>query len=239
MRDAWDRAKVAGFSLVELMIVVALLASLAAIAAPSVGLYLRRAEARDTARGVANAIRYARDQAMSRGEVVVVDVNPSASNGNGVVEVQRLLPADQAPRSCREASWKLGAGTLTLDTVYTFDVSEEQPDMEIAGQDATGTSTAEVRLCAMPDGRVGQMSGLPFTSQNANCINQELRLWVAEKDYDLSSPAFGSFGLVDCVEDGLVGTTERKGRQEQRDSRDLANLWMITVSYNGSVDASQ
>ncbi|MGM0557985.1 MAG: pilus assembly FimT family protein [Myxococcota bacterium] len=245
-----------GFSLVELMIVVSIIAILAALAAPSVSQYIEHSKGREVARSVANSVRYARDQATSRGEVVLIELDPTASDGRGIVRVLRLVDSSGSsggdtgsgtdaggsttgvsmPKSCKEASWKLDEGTVTAETVYEYDVGQEQPDMAIREVDPSPNDP--MRICAMPDGRVGTMTGLPFTPTSASggCTDQEIRIGVALEGEDLS-PAFGSNALGDCVEDDPGA--DPNPRQQLKDSRDLVNYWMITVSYNGSVDASQ
>jgi prepilin-type N-terminal cleavage/methylation domain-containing protein len=248
-----------GFSLVELMVVIAIIAILATIAAPSISEYIRRAKGRDVARSIANSVRFARDQATSRGQVVIVEVDRTASGGNGVVRVLRLVDntssggdagsADAGdagstgtvalPKSCKEAVWKLGEGDLITEVAYEYDLGDEEPDMAIRGYDPVPSDP--MRLCAMPDGRVGNMRGLPFRPSNSSCTDQEMRIWVSLEGENLSTTPFGSEGYSDCVEDGDPETepSKYKARQDQKDSRDLVNFWMITVSYNGSVDATQ
>lgn len=248
---------VRGFSLVELMIVVAIIAILAAVAAPSISEYVRRSKGRDVARSIANSVRFARDQATSRGQVVLVDIDPTASDGHGLVTVRRLVDTSGSggdagsgdagsgdaggsttsaliPKSCKEAAWKIGEGTLDTEVVYQYDVGEEQPDMAIRGTDPVPDP---IRLCAMPDGRVGGMDGLPFSTNNSTCTDQEFRLWISLDEENLSTMPFGSGGYSDCIADNP--SADPNPRQQQKDSRDLVNFWMITVSYNGSVDATQ
>lgn len=243
-----------GFSLVELMIVVAIIAILAALAAPSVSQWVKRSKGREVARSVANSFRYARDQATSRGEVVLIEVDTTGTDNQGIVRVLRLVddsgggggdagstdagtttPA-AIPKSCKEAVWKVDEGTVATETVYEYDITLEQPDMAIRTVDPSPDDP--LRICAMPDGRVGTMKGLPFTptSDSDGCTDQELRIGVALKDESLTA-AFGSDGLGDCVNDDPGA--DPNPRQQLKDSRDLVNYWMITVSYNGSVDASQ
>lgn len=246
-----------GFSLVEMMIVVAIIAILAAIAVPSISEYIRRSKGRDVARSIANSVRFARDQAMSRGQVVLVEIDPSASGDRGVVRVLRLVDtsggggdagsgdggsgssAASLPKSCKEASWKLSQGTLNTETAYEYDIGQKQPDMAIRQMDPDPETT--MRLCAMPDGRVGTMNGLPFRpNDSADCTDQEFRIGVALEGESLT-PQFGSNALNACVPDGDPETEASvyETHMEQKNSRDLVNYWMITVSYNGSVDAMQ
>ena len=76
-----------GFTLVELMVVVAIIAILATIATPNLFGFLKRTRARDGANAVASYIQNARDQAMARGEVVLVRIQ--VVNGQPKVETFR------------------------------------------------------------------------------------------------------------------------------------------------------
>lgn len=68
-----------GVTLVELMIVVAIIAIVAGIASPTIFKSLRRERAAGAAREVANELRRARNQAMARGEVILVQVIPAGA----------------------------------------------------------------------------------------------------------------------------------------------------------------
>lgn len=68
-----------GVTLVELMIVVAIIAIVAGIASPTIFKSLRRERAAGVAREVANELRRARNQAMARGEIILVQVVPAGA----------------------------------------------------------------------------------------------------------------------------------------------------------------
>ncbi len=87
---------VRGVTLVELMVAIALVGILAAVASPSVYRAIERANARGVATEVANQLRTARNQAMSRGEplwVTLADREPGTTEG-GVVAIFRQTGVD-------------------------------------------------------------------------------------------------------------------------------------------------
>jgi prepilin-type N-terminal cleavage/methylation domain-containing protein len=63
-----------GMTLVELMVVLVVLGVLAAIVSPSIFSSIRRQRAAGVAREITNELRRARNQAMSRGEAIVVEI---------------------------------------------------------------------------------------------------------------------------------------------------------------------
>ena len=104
----------AGFTLVEVVITIALIGILAAIAAPSVGDMIRRSQSKSLARGFTNHLRVARNQSMSRGEVVVVRVYSQLLSVRGSMETYRTL---NNAASCRSIAL---ADVDTANPVATF-----------------------------------------------------------------------------------------------------------------------
>jgi prepilin-type N-terminal cleavage/methylation domain-containing protein len=86
MRPA-SRRRFAGFTTIEVMIVVAIIGVFAALAIPSWRAYQRNLQLRAAARTVANAFSYARSHALATGNrhVVVLAVNADDVCGNPIV----------------------------------------------------------------------------------------------------------------------------------------------------------
>ena len=83
-----------GMTLVEVVVVIAVVGILAAVLSPSITSALKRERQRQVASDVANVFREARNQAMSRGEALtVIAAAPS---------LVRIVQSDARPRSCRE-----------------------------------------------------------------------------------------------------------------------------------------
>ncbi len=92
MHPAWKRRS-AGFTAIEIMIVVGIVAVFAALAVPSWRAYQSNLRLKTAARTVANAFSYARSQALATGNnhVVVLAVDPLNPNdvcGNAIVNSQ-------------------------------------------------------------------------------------------------------------------------------------------------------
>jgi prepilin-type N-terminal cleavage/methylation domain-containing protein len=79
-----------GFTLIEIMIVVGIIAIFAALAVPSWRAYQRNLQLRAAARSVANAFAWARSHALSTGNrhVVVFAIDPNDVCGSPIVDVK-------------------------------------------------------------------------------------------------------------------------------------------------------
>lgn len=209
-----------GFTLVELLVAVTLVAILASIAAPSISRILERADARQTARNMANALRYAHDQAMSRGQMVLVKVNTGTSRGQ--IQVYRSSASET---SCQGASIPSGANPQYETTVAS--VSGRMQIDRIA--DTTGSGQKDL-LCFTSDGRILNTQGNPFQAQG--CERKNWRLFVA------SERAIES-GDVGSVERNCLSGATKEALLDRRTARDRINFWEIHAGYNGSIRAFQ
>ncbi|MFB6351727.1 MAG: Tfp pilus assembly protein FimT/FimU [Bradymonadaceae bacterium] len=201
-----------GFTLVELMVTLALVAILAAVAAPSFNDYLRQADGRSAARTVANEFRTARDQAMSRGEVVFAKVihSASGSGSRGRVELRRT---NDGATSCMAAEAKDSDTTV----VRTVDVASQSSYVQIQG---SSTGTTPQWVCFSPSGEALDGGGGEFGS----CSGHSYRLYLGE--------SFSDSKLGECDPNNW-------SRTELRDKRYLENVWIVDMPYNGGVEAIQ
>lgn len=244
-RADWTRR---GFTLTELMIAVAIIAILAAFLAPSVTTYVRRSKGQSAARDVSGTLRRARNEAMSRGQVVLVEVEQAHDNVQGIIRTYRTqgteskcdpTNANYDPRdtdcfamSCAQAQ---GFNAVEIDSARV-DFSQTSPDMEISGVDPNSALTNNVlTLCFAPGGRVLTTAG---TTYNSACDAVNTRIFVRSADVDDNTNPLGSSekDLDACVDSA---TDDEAKRQAQKDGRDLANFYSIHVPYNGAVSVIQ
>lgn len=208
-----------GFTLAELMVTLALVAILAAIAAPSVRGYMRQADGRSAARAMANQFRKARDHAMSRGQVVLAKI--AKEGGNGSRGQIKLYRTDDKESSCMATS------TSTSKTeVESLDVADESSEAQIRGASTWTESGSKTWICFSPSGQVLKLGGTEFSTSNCG---QTWRVWTAGRE--LSEVSMG----VEEEKCNLTG----QDRVTQRNARYRLNMWVIEVPYNGGIRVIQ
>lgn len=154
-----------GFTLLELMITLVLVAVLAAISAPAIGRILQRADARSTARTVANKLRVARDHAMSRGQVVLIEVNSQTGS------------SDQFGELIMHRTTNVALHCGEVDTSDTAQVGEVMHVEELS--DDIEIKQAPEWLCFSPDGTVLDQTGALLTS---SCPAASEMIWLGDVD---------------------------------------------------------
>ena len=208
-----ERGRAAGFTLIELVVTVTLVGILAAISAPAIGGALRRADAREVARTMANAFRKARNQAMSAGQVVLANVDPSTDDGTIT-----LYRTDPVARSCESVDTDNGV------EVESFTVAEVSGDMEMTGIASQAGGGTQQWLCFSPSGRILDTTGQAI--QDAQCAGTNFRLFVARDD-----------ATIEDIHKNCQTTTSNQ--QDQQDARFQANFWVVDVPFNGAIRAYQ
>lgn len=213
-----------GVTLIELMVVVVLIGVLAAVASPGIFRAMERQNAQATAAGVANALRTARNQAMSRGTPVWVTINfgnNAANRGSielftqGAVGNLDLNDPGNAARNCREYD----AGSQNL--VGSFSPSD------LAGKGAIVRVEPNADLCFSPDGRVLAATGGLLPVVASRCRGDYAMIYTA--DYD--SPALTTT-ILDCAANATA-------LQGQRDARAVDRVYKISVPFNGAIRVEQ
>lgn len=184
-----DHAAQHGFTMIELMVVVAIVAVLAALAAPSFTPLIERWRVRDAADNLQSTIYFARSESIKRGGSVVIAKNPNSgncttastdtewgcgwrvffdANGDGVQAAcvvlnnpnECTIQTSAAPTSLA-VNLPGSNGLITLDRWGTLSNNGNVAGMafDVFPKDGDLTKAAAARLCVAQGGRVKRIKG--------------------------------------------------------------------------------
>ncbi|WP_280192402.1 GspH/FimT family pseudopilin [Delftia sp. PS-11] len=139
-----------GFTTIELMVTIAILAILAAMAAPSFTPIIERWRVRQTLEGLQSTLYYARSEAIRRGGGVILEKLPQDSNGC-------QLAQGQSDWGC---GWVLYADT---NGNARLDDGEEIRRMDTAARTTVTRTTASAQMKLDRWGNMGGLGAQGFT----------------------------------------------------------------------------
>lgn len=155
-----------GFTMVELMVVIAILAVLAAIAAPSFQSLIERWRVRLVAEELEGSIYYARSEAIKRGGSVTLEAKGSGwQDGWSIVHTQGANSTTlQEKAASGQVSITLAGsnGKIAVDRWGMMGHSGGLPvllDFTIVPAGKTASDASAARLCAGLGGRVRRVKG--------------------------------------------------------------------------------
>ena len=242
----------AGFTLVELMVVVALIGILAAFSVPTLSRSMRRSEARDSANAVAQLFRTARVQAMGRGEIVLLEIETHAGGEVTMSVAPRTDPTDpDSPvmRSCRLLI-DFDAALLAprFDTLSGVEIEAlRTPLSELFDPDVqffdNGEGSAVYQFCFAPDGRVyggaDNVAAVSMPVSMMSCPERGFLLAVgrtppgggAVDARAMESPIDGVSLDALCV----PSSSTPAERTTASMTRDAAYMYVVEVTHSGAV----
>jgi prepilin-type N-terminal cleavage/methylation domain-containing protein len=136
-----NRRKTAGFTLIELMIVVTVIAVVAGAAAPAIGAGIRNRKASTATLDVARAFRVARSSAAGYGVAYMVSFDESADDGRGALRVTR-----GDTNRCNSVDWTLS--TLLQVDEYKGSAFADDDDWQIRLR----APESKLQICYEPTG---------------------------------------------------------------------------------------
>lgn len=164
-----------GFTLIELMVVVALVAIFAALAAPSVAQRMKARRVGEAAQRAAGLYTQARLRSMGRGSAVLVRFN------NGVFSVLEAQLGDASPdadcaalpsSSCTRTNWDSAAANQFralpgLDITNRGEYGTDSDKVTLSARRADASAITAFDICFTPMGQVYHrtsiVSGTPMT----------------------------------------------------------------------------
>lgn len=184
-----DRSAARGFTLVEILVTVIIIALMSALALPVLAKGMKDRRTRQSAEEIARVFREARLRAVGRGSAVLVhydDAKRSFEVREAVVGPPQSATATchRLPASsCIRAQWLLDQntafGSIPIET-YFFDDSTEKTGIKVfLGLPAAPSSQiTEFSVCFTPSGRTYAVVGPPaFTSASMMTYAPQFRVW--------------------------------------------------------------
>jgi len=133
-------ARTAGFTLVELLIGLAIAALLTVLALPNYSLWVADAQIRSAAESLATGLRYAQAEAVKRNQQVAFTIDPTTGTG-GWTATQVIDGA-----VLQTATFQEGASLVTFATLPAASTTVTFTGLGQIGPNALGASMQEVRL---------------------------------------------------------------------------------------------
>ncbi len=222
-----------GFTLVELLVVVAVIGVLAAITAPSISNMIDRSRSREFARGIANQYRLARDQAASTNQAFVVRLYRQGTTftSRGRVEVWAVAGPDPLnplnPANCRSLDFPTTPSAPEQNMISVFEGESIGGNMVIRQSSQAGGGVSTV--CVQPNGEFLEIS--TGTKLNVFSNNVAGKMCLGES---MVVPIWNAVSFPNEVFDCASTTTA-----DQIQERDQYDYWRISLWDNGQVTVSR
>ncbi len=159
-----EKARQHGFTAIELMVVIAIVAILAALAAPSFTPLIERWRVRDTAEGLASTLYFARSEAIKRGGGIAIDATGGWDQGWKVTHTENSITTDLKVNAAPARVTATQSNGKVMLYVDRWGMLSEASGGAPTGMNfllkPTGkldTDFSAIRLCIGAGGRIAQM----------------------------------------------------------------------------------
>lgn len=244
-----------GFTLVELMVVVAIIGILATVSTPTLTNALRSSNAREGATTIMGYLATSRDQAMARGEVVLMQIQ-IAGGGRPNFIISQAPVVNGGPARAMSCTQVTSADFGVPVASSNNGLEPLRAGLRVVGMttglvgtnlmaDSTG-GVAPVNLCFAPDGRTYYMNvdaalpiqELPYNGLGASGCRGGFTM-IVSSDPTVGARPGQTLGLgPDTFLCGSANLT-KADRTKLSSLRDTYNTYLVELTYSGMVRIRQ